>query len=94
VFENRVLRRIFGPKREEVAGPGEDSVTRSFVTCTLHEMLLGRSSQGRIKWAEHVARREERGMHIQFWSENPKGRYHSEYRGVDAKIIFAFILGR
>jgi hypothetical protein len=36
-FENRVLRRIFGPKREEVAGGWRrlhnDS---SFITCTLH----------------------------------------------------------
>jgi len=30
VFENRVLRRIFGPKMEEVAGGGEDCIMRSF----------------------------------------------------------------
>jgi hypothetical protein len=30
VFENRVLRRIFGPKREKVAG--EDCIMRSFIT--------------------------------------------------------------
>jgi hypothetical protein len=33
VFENRVLRRIFGPKREEVAGGCRRH---------LHQMLLGR----------------------------------------------------
>jgi hypothetical protein len=32
VFENRVLRRIFGPKRDEV--PGENFIMRSFITCT------------------------------------------------------------
>jgi hypothetical protein len=37
--ENRVVRRIFGPKRDEVAG--EDCTMRSFVTCTLHQILLG-----------------------------------------------------
>jgi hypothetical protein len=26
VFENRVLRRIFGPKRDEVTGGGENSI--------------------------------------------------------------------
>jgi hypothetical protein len=39
VFENRALRRIFGPKREEVAG--EDCIMRSFITCTLRQILLG-----------------------------------------------------
>jgi hypothetical protein len=37
VFENRVLRRIFGHKREEVAGGcGEDCIMRSFITYMLH----------------------------------------------------------
>jgi hypothetical protein len=29
VFENMVLRRIFGPKRDEVTGKGGDCITRS-----------------------------------------------------------------
>jgi hypothetical protein len=29
VFENRVLRRIFGPKRDEVIGNGETYIMRS-----------------------------------------------------------------
>jgi hypothetical protein len=33
IFENRVLRRIFGPKRDEMTG--ENCITRSFVICTL-----------------------------------------------------------
>jgi hypothetical protein len=40
VFENRVLRRIFGPKEDEVTGGGEYFLTRNFVICTLHEVLL------------------------------------------------------
>ena len=31
VFENRVLRRIFGPKRDEVIGNGENYITKSSV---------------------------------------------------------------
>jgi hypothetical protein len=41
VFGNRVLRRKFGPKREEVGETGEDYIMRSFVTCTLHQILHG-----------------------------------------------------
>jgi len=42
VFENRVLRRVFGPKREAE----EDYVMRIFVTCMLHQILLRQSNQG------------------------------------------------
>jgi uncharacterized protein (UPF0332 family) len=38
VFENRVLKRIFGPKRNEVMGGGENCITRSFVICTLPQV--------------------------------------------------------
>jgi len=39
VFENRMLKRILGPKREEVVG--EDCIMRSFMTYTLHQILFG-----------------------------------------------------
>jgi hypothetical protein len=29
VFENKVLRRIFGPKRDDVTGNGENYIMRS-----------------------------------------------------------------
>jgi hypothetical protein len=40
VFENRVLRRIFGPKTDEVTGSGEDYITRSFMICTPQQILV------------------------------------------------------
>jgi hypothetical protein len=40
VFNNRVMT-IFGPKWEEVTKAGEDYIMRSFITCTLHQILLG-----------------------------------------------------
>jgi hypothetical protein len=36
VFENRVLRRILGLRRDEVTG--ENCITRSFVICTLRQV--------------------------------------------------------
>jgi hypothetical protein len=56
VFENRVLRRIFGPKRDEVTGSGEN-----FIIFILHNLYSSPNilrvikSKG-IKWAGHVAR--------------------------------------
>jgi hypothetical protein len=38
-FENRVFRRIFGPKRDEVAGDGENYVTRSLIICTSYHIF-------------------------------------------------------
>jgi len=41
VFENRVLRTIFGPKRDEVTGSGEDYIMMSLMICTPHQILFG-----------------------------------------------------
>jgi hypothetical protein len=37
VFENRVLRRVFGPKRDE----GENYIMRSLMICTPYPILCG-----------------------------------------------------
>jgi len=41
VFENRVLRRVFGHKRDEVTGNGENYIMRSLVICTPYRILCG-----------------------------------------------------
>jgi hypothetical protein len=33
MFENRVLRKILGPRRNEMTGSGEDYSRRSFIIC-------------------------------------------------------------
>jgi hypothetical protein len=35
-FENRMLRRIYEPRREEVTGRQEKIITRSFIICDVH----------------------------------------------------------
>jgi hypothetical protein len=37
VFENRVQRKIFGAKRGEITGNGEDYIKRSFMFSTPHK---------------------------------------------------------
>jgi hypothetical protein len=44
VFENRVLKRIFGPERDMVMGVGEYIMT-SFMVCTPHQVLYGHSNE-------------------------------------------------
>jgi len=41
VFENRVLRRVFGAKRDEVTGNGEKYIMKSLVICTPYRILCG-----------------------------------------------------
>jgi hypothetical protein len=41
VFENSVLRRIFGPKREEVRDAGEECIRGSLMICISYQILLG-----------------------------------------------------
>jgi len=40
-FKNRMLSRIFGPKREEVKKDYENCTLRSFMICTPHQVLSG-----------------------------------------------------
>jgi hypothetical protein len=59
VFENRVLRGIFGPKRDEVMGEW-----RKLHNGELHNLysspdIIRQIKSRRIRWAEHVARRGE-----------------------------------
>jgi hypothetical protein len=64
VFENRVLRRIFGPKRNEMTGD-----RRKLHTEELHGLYSSPSivrviKARRMRWAGHVARMGEvRGVH-------------------------------
>jgi hypothetical protein len=46
VFGNRVLRRIFGAKRDEVAGGGKNCIMRSSTICILYHILRVIKSRG------------------------------------------------
>jgi hypothetical protein len=39
MFEDQVLKRAFGLKREELAGGWRKLHKRSFIVCTLHHMF-------------------------------------------------------
>ena len=59
VFENRVSRRIFWPKRHETAG-----VWRKLHNEELNDLYSPLMKSRKMGWAEHVARiRKTRGVH-------------------------------
>jgi hypothetical protein len=61
VFENKVLRRIFGPKRDEV--------TREWKKLHNEELRDLYSSPRRMRWAGHVAGMGRRATRIGCWWE-------------------------
>jgi hypothetical protein len=56
VFENRVLRRIFGPKRDEITGEWRklhnDDLNGLYSLTKIVRVIKSR----RLRWAGHVAR--------------------------------------
>jgi hypothetical protein len=64
VFENRVLRRIFGPKRDEVIGKlikvHNEELNKLYSLPNFVRVIKSR----RMRWARHVARvGEKRGLY-------------------------------
>jgi len=41
VFKNRLLSRVFGSKRDEVRGSGENYIVRSLMICTPQPIFFG-----------------------------------------------------
>jgi hypothetical protein len=74
MFENRVLRRIFGPKTDEVTGEW-----RKLHNEELHDLYSSPSiirimKARRMKWAGHVVRMGEKRNSYRLQVGNPEGR--------------------
>ena len=64
VFENRVLRRIFGPRRDEVTGEWRRLHNEELNDLYSSPNIVRVIKWRRMRWAEHVARvGEERGVY-------------------------------
>jgi PAS domain-containing protein len=65
VFENRALRRVFGPKRDEVIGKGRQLHNEELNDRYSLPNIVRVVKSGRMRWAGNVARmgKRERGVH-------------------------------
>jgi len=77
VFENMVLRRIFGPRRDEVAGEWRRLHNEELNDLYSSPNIVRVIKSRRMRWAGHVARMgEERGGCIGSWWGNWRERDH------------------
>jgi hypothetical protein len=63
-FENRVLRRIFRPKRDEVTGRLRKLHNEELQNLCSSSSIIRMTKSMRMRWAGHVAHMGRRGMHV------------------------------
>jgi hypothetical protein len=66
VFENRVLRRIFGPKRDEVMGEWRKLHNEELRDLYSSPCIITIIKCMRMRWVNHVARMGRRGTRINY----------------------------
>jgi hypothetical protein len=94
VFENRVLRRIFGPKRDEVSGEWRklhnEELRDLYSSPSISRIIKSR----RMRWADHVARMVEKRNAYRLLVGKPEGKRSLGRQDVDGWIILGWFLER
>jgi hypothetical protein len=88
-----VLRRIFGPKREEVAADWRRPYNEEFHIVHFTKYYSGDQIRKNER-AGHVASMGEMKNTYHILVGKPEGKNHLEDLGVDGKIILEWILGK
>ena len=91
VFDNRVKRRICGPKRDEVTGEWRKLHNKELNNLYSSTNIVRVIKLRRMRWAGHVAFMGERRGYKGFWWGNLRERVHLEDPGVDGRIILRWI---
>jgi hypothetical protein len=74
VFENKVLRRIFGPRRDEVTREWRKLHNEEFNDLYSSPTIVRVIKSRRMRWTGHVARRGERGGMYRVLVGKPEGK--------------------
>jgi hypothetical protein len=90
VFENRVLRRIFGSKSDKVTGEWRRLHNKELHALYSSPNIIRMTKSRRLRWAGYVVRMG--GEEFQ-WGNLREGD-HSEDSGVDGRIILKWIFER
>jgi hypothetical protein len=74
VFKNRVLRRIFGWKKDEVTGGWRKVHNEGLHNLYCSPSIIRMIKSRRVRWEGHVAHRGLGGMYIRFrWETQTEG---------------------
>jgi hypothetical protein len=74
VFENRVLRRLFGPKRDEVTGEWRKLHNEELCDLYSSPSIIRIIKPRRMRWAGHVARMGEKRNAYRLLVGKPEGK--------------------
>jgi hypothetical protein len=89
VFENRVLKRIFGPKRDEATGEWRRLRNEELNDLYSSPNIIRVIKLRRMRWAGHVRGREK--VHTGFWWGDLREGDHLGDPGIDWRIISKWI---
>jgi hypothetical protein len=87
VFENRVLRRIFGPKRDDVTGDWRKLRNEELDNLYFSPNIIKMIKSRRRRRAGHVERMGRRGMHVGYWLRSQTVGDHYEDKDVSGWTI-------
>jgi hypothetical protein len=73
VSENRVLRRIFGPKRDEMTGEWRKLHNEELHNLYSSPNIIRMIKSRRMRWARHIARMGEKRNAYRIWMGKPEG---------------------
>jgi hypothetical protein len=87
VFENRVLRRIFGPKRDEVTGGWRKLLNEELRDLCSSPSIIGKIERRKMKWAVRVARMRQKRKSCSLLVGKPDERDKLENQDVVAFFL-------
>ena len=91
VFEDRVLRRVFGPQRDEVTGEWRKLHNEEHSDLYSLPNMVRVVKSRKMRWAWHVAHMGEGEVYTGFWWGKLRERDHWGDPDVDGRIILRWI---
>jgi hypothetical protein len=87
VFENRVLRRIFGSKKDKVTGEWRKLYNEELNDCTPRLIFFRMIKSRKMRWAWHIAHMRRGELYTGFWWGNlggkrPLGRHRHRWEDI------------